>query len=245
MMMMMMMMAMDPESMHGETHAFTSRLSSNPQRWCPISLIHVSEIRMPVSIRGQPQTVYEAEHLLQWLKNYELKDPATNLPVPPGHAVDLVVPRRLGHTTDSDMLSTCQMLCACGYLDRRKKREGEDNDGNLFVMGARWAFSIAFALLGMWIAIRLLQRKCACATIGGAEAISSEVWELVGLMMLLLWLMYGNGATHRLHIWIDCLLVALECVLCLYLWLLCLSLLTGWPKHETIADMLGVCAVRA
>ena len=82
---------------------------------CPISLIPLDELEHPVVFRNQKAlVVYEAEHLLRWLR-IKRRNPVTNERLSPLAA--LLRPHRLPHTTDAQLAQTHRLL---GYANTRR-----------------------------------------------------------------------------------------------------------------------------
>jgi hypothetical protein len=74
---------------------------------CPISHIPLAELRMAVVFRGDTKTVYDAEHLVHWLKAYVPRNPMTNVMVHAGaRIVDVLIPFQLPHMSESDLRAT-------------------------------------------------------------------------------------------------------------------------------------------
>ena len=84
---------------------------------CPISHTPTRELRMAVRFRGGTKTVFDAEHVVCWLRSYSMRDPVTNCVVCDGMAFDILEPCRLEHSTDEDVRSTEIFLKSAGYLD--------------------------------------------------------------------------------------------------------------------------------
>ena len=85
--------------------------------FCPISHIPLSELRMAVVFRGEPKTVYDAEHLVRWLKDYMPKNPMTNESVAAGCRInEILIPTRLPHMSEVDHASTARYLKRQGRL---------------------------------------------------------------------------------------------------------------------------------
>lgn len=82
---------------------------------CPISFIPLSELEHPVVFRNQRAlVVYDAEHLLTWLRTTR-RNPITNerlSPITP--LCDLLLPHRLPHTTDAHLTATQRLLTEGG-----------------------------------------------------------------------------------------------------------------------------------
>ena len=78
---------------------------------CPISFIPLDELEHPVVFRNQKAlVVYDAEHLINWLKT-KRRNPVTNelfKPITP--LVSFLQPHRLPHTTDAQLARTHQLL---------------------------------------------------------------------------------------------------------------------------------------
>lgn len=81
---------------------------------CPISHIPIENIEHPVFI---PETVtnrmivYDAEHIVRWLKNHSLMDPVTHKRIRPDFAFRILRP------TSTAMPDTMSFLKRAGYLD--------------------------------------------------------------------------------------------------------------------------------
>ena len=87
------------------------------QQICPISHIPLRKLRNPVAFRQNDRTVYEAEHAVRWLRHGRMVDPATNYAVCDDMAFNILIPVRLGYTTDDEILKTETFLKNAGYLD--------------------------------------------------------------------------------------------------------------------------------
>jgi len=84
---------------------------------CPISHIPLGELKMAVVFRGDAKTVYDAEHLVRWLKHYIPKNPMTNEVVKVGDAVAAVLtPVRLPHMSEDDVRATERFLERSGRV---------------------------------------------------------------------------------------------------------------------------------
>ena len=78
---------------------------------CPISHIPVREILHPVVFRKRTvDTVYSAEHVVEWLKNHSLLDPVSHEYVEPNLATEILEPWG-GNST------TRKFLVRAGVLD--------------------------------------------------------------------------------------------------------------------------------
>ena len=55
--------------------------------------------------------IYDAEHIVQWLKHYSLMDPVTHTYIRPGFAADILCP------TSTATAETHVFLARAGYLD--------------------------------------------------------------------------------------------------------------------------------
>lgn len=78
---------------------------------CPISFIPLSELDHPVVFRDQRvPVVYDAEHIITWLQTSR-RNPITNELINPLIPFkQLLVPHRLPHTTDDQLLRTHALL---------------------------------------------------------------------------------------------------------------------------------------
>jgi len=78
---------------------------------CPISFIPLDELEHPVVFRNQKTiTIYDASHLIAWLKTSR-RNPVTNELVHPLTPFrDFLLPYRLPHTTDAQFARTQQLL---------------------------------------------------------------------------------------------------------------------------------------
>ena len=78
---------------------------------CPISHIPVSELRMPVVFRHELHSVvFDADHLVNWLRSYRLVDPVTNQPIPADLAINILKP------SASPDAKTMYFLSRAGFL---------------------------------------------------------------------------------------------------------------------------------
>ena len=84
---------------------------------CPISFIPLSELEHPVVFRNQKAlVVYDAEHLLTWLQTSR-RNPLTNERLGPMIPLrDLLLPHRLPHTTDAQLVATRKLLVERGSV---------------------------------------------------------------------------------------------------------------------------------
>ena len=81
---------------------------------CPISHIPVSQLQHPVVVRAATRAVvYDAEHIVRWLKHHSLMDPVTHARIRPGFAVDILRP------APSAGPDTRAFLARAGYVDGR------------------------------------------------------------------------------------------------------------------------------
>ena len=78
---------------------------------CPISFIPLDELEHPVVFRNQKAlVVYDAEHLIHWLKT-KRRNPVTNeLFNPFAPLKSFLQPHRLPHTTDAQLARTHRLL---------------------------------------------------------------------------------------------------------------------------------------
>ena len=84
---------------------------------CPISHIPLEELRMAVVFQGDARTVYDAEHVVRWLREFTPKNPMTNEPVPAGRRInEVLAPIRLPHMRESDLERTARYLKRQGRL---------------------------------------------------------------------------------------------------------------------------------
>ena len=102
---------------------------------CPISHTPLSEICRPVVIKGHPSVVYEAEHLVTWLKKYQLKNPMTNEALQPGLVTESIMHIRLPHTTNAQSWSTECFLTRQGYMGGKQLSMSQFVGGGLWVLG--------------------------------------------------------------------------------------------------------------
>lgn len=79
--------------------------------FCPISHIPLNELKMAVVFHDRWKTVYDAESVVHWLKEYSPKNPMTNEAVPVGRRIDKVLtPIKLPHMDDADVEATARFL---------------------------------------------------------------------------------------------------------------------------------------
>ena len=84
---------------------------------CPISHIPLINLHMPVVFRGKkPKVVYDAEHLVCWLREGRMVDPITNEVVREGEACEILEPCWLEHLTDKEINETEAYLKKAGFL---------------------------------------------------------------------------------------------------------------------------------
>jgi hypothetical protein len=84
---------------------------------CPISHIPLSELKMAVVFRGDAKTVYDAEHLVRWLKVYAPRNPVTNRQVNAGARIaDVLVPFKLPHMGEHEWHATERFLKRSGRV---------------------------------------------------------------------------------------------------------------------------------
>ncbi len=110
--------------MHCPTYFFSITSKSMAcGTFCPISHIPLEELRMAVVFRGEARTVYDAEHLVRWLREFTPKNPMTNEPVPAGRRIhEVLAPIRLPHMHDSDLERTARYLRRQGRLRLANQR---------------------------------------------------------------------------------------------------------------------------
>ena len=90
-------------------------MDSKNEDVCPISHIPLSQIKHPVVIIKSTTNlsiVYDAEHIVQWLKHHSLLDPITNKKIPAGFANSILRPA-------SSSATTAAFLARAGYLNGR------------------------------------------------------------------------------------------------------------------------------
>ena len=89
---------------------------------CPISHIPLINLHMPVVFRGKkPKVVYDAEHLVCWLREGRMVDPVTNEVVREGQANEILEPCWLEHLTAEEVQKTMKYLKNEGYLGTKQE----------------------------------------------------------------------------------------------------------------------------
>lgn len=85
--------------------------------FCPISHIPLHELQMAVVFKGEPKTVYDADHVVRWLRDYMPKNPMTNESVAVGCRFnEILIPIQLPHMSVFDHISTAKYLKRQGRL---------------------------------------------------------------------------------------------------------------------------------
>ena len=85
---------------------------------CPISQTKLSDLRHAVTFSDDHRVVYDAEHLVHWLRAYKPCNPITNAAINPRRRlVDLLSPHRLPHTTKAEIHATVRFLKQQGTVD--------------------------------------------------------------------------------------------------------------------------------
>ena len=105
--------------------------------FCPISHIPLSELRMAVVFSGDSKVVYDAEHLVRWLKEFKPQNPMTNAPVQPGRLCDILAPYQLPHMDEDSLKATARFLRQEGRL-WRVKFEGYKECFGVFMWLIAW-----------------------------------------------------------------------------------------------------------
>lgn len=111
---------------------------------CPISHIPLEELRMAVVFKGDTKTIYDAEHLVRWLKEYMPRNPMTNEEVKAGERVaNLLAPFRLPHMGERDLQVTERFLNSSGRVWR-------SSSSSSTVGGWRDGFGLCMCLV-VWV----------------------------------------------------------------------------------------------
>jgi hypothetical protein len=203
------------------------------QSQCPITHKLLSEIQMPLGIKGHAGVVYEGEDLLKWLTEYQFKNPCTNEPMKQGMATDLLEAKLLPHTTPKQYLHAIGVLFKLGFLRGPRIQTTTIRRQTVplgllqlwlrltwlwflaalllpYVAGSSWAVMEVMSFLGLWC-FRPTQARSLLGVFRDllVECISMSMCLLVsiGLMRLLL----GSGAWY--YIWKVTCNVAAEVVM--------------------------------
>jgi hypothetical protein len=145
--------------------------SMEEQGICPISHIPLRELQSAVIFRGDPRVVYDAEHLTQWLRRCQPRNPMTNAELPAGSSVaDLLEPFRLPHMDETHVAKTARFLEAQGGRTAESSAQSELR---------MWIGTVAYIMM-MMLTSHLFMLKCTIETLIDESVLSDTcIWTPV------------------------------------------------------------------